>query len=67
MAELAYGFIYKMVEDVTGKDGINYPGGGLDWLGFDDGRRALPSAIPEEKVVPRSIPMILDIIYLPPS
>jgi F-type H+-transporting ATPase subunit a len=24
VAELAYGFIYKMVEDVTGKDGIKY-------------------------------------------
>ena len=24
MAELAYGFVYKMVEDVTGKDGIKY-------------------------------------------
>jgi F-type H+-transporting ATPase subunit a len=24
IAELAYGFIYKMVEDVTGKDGIRY-------------------------------------------
>jgi len=24
LAELAYGFIYKMVEDVTGKDGVKY-------------------------------------------
>lgn len=24
LAELAYGFVYKMVEDVTGKDGIKY-------------------------------------------
>jgi len=24
IAELAYGFIYKMVEDVTGKDGVKY-------------------------------------------
>ena len=24
VAELAYGFVYKMVEDVTGKDGIKY-------------------------------------------
>ncbi len=24
IAELAYGFVYKMVEDVTGKDGIKY-------------------------------------------
>ncbi|WP_375688465.1 F0F1 ATP synthase subunit A [Pseudooceanicola sp. LIPI14-2-Ac024] len=24
MAELAYGFVYKMIEDVTGKDGVKY-------------------------------------------
>ncbi|MEX0282681.1 MAG: F0F1 ATP synthase subunit A, partial [Arenibacterium sp.] len=24
IAELAYGFVYKMVEDVTGKDGVKY-------------------------------------------
>jgi outer membrane receptor protein involved in Fe transport len=38
--------------NTTGKDGLSYPGGGLDWLGFDDGRRALPSVIPDQKVVP---------------
>jgi outer membrane receptor protein involved in Fe transport len=36
----------------TGKDGLGYPGGSLDWLGFDDGRRALPSSIPGQKVIP---------------
>ncbi|MGD8895980.1 MAG: TonB-dependent receptor, partial [Acidobacteriota bacterium] len=41
--------------NTTGKDGLNYPGGGLDWLGFDDGRRALPSAIPDQKVVPAGL------------
>jgi outer membrane receptor protein involved in Fe transport len=30
----------------------NYPGGSTDWLGYDDGTRALPSIIPtDEKVV----------------
>jgi TonB-dependent receptor len=41
--------------NTTGKDGLGYPGGGLDWLGFDDGRRALPGSIPDQKVVPASI------------
>jgi len=37
----------------TGKDGLSYPGGATDWLGYDDGRRALPSVIPSNaKVVP---------------
>ena len=38
--------------NTTGKDGLSYAGGGLDWLGFDDGTRALPSSIPDQKVVP---------------
>ena len=38
--------------NTTGKDGLSYPGGSTDWLGFDDGRRALPSTIPDQKVVP---------------
>lgn len=33
------------------QEGLSYPGGGRDWLGFDDGTRALPSAIPDSKVV----------------
>jgi len=32
------------------KDFLSYPGGGSDWLGRDDGTRALPSIIPNEKV-----------------
>ena len=35
----------------TFEDGLIYPGGGRDWLGFDDGTRSLPSAIPDSKVV----------------
>ena len=34
----------------TGAMGLGYPGGGRDWLGFDDGTRALPSAFPDRKV-----------------
>ncbi|HEX9637542.1 MAG TPA: TonB-dependent receptor [Acidobacteriota bacterium] len=30
---------------------MTYPGGDLDWLGFDDGTRSLPGVIPSEKVV----------------
>ena len=29
----------------TGADGLTYPGGSLDFLGFDDGSRALPSIV----------------------
>ncbi len=36
---------------------LTYPGGSSDWIGFDDGTRALPSVIPDEKVV-RGTPLI---------
>lgn len=36
---------------------LAYPGGSRDWLGFDDGARALPGVIPDEKVV-RGTPLI---------
>ena len=32
----------------TGEDGLTYPGGSLDFLGFDDGSRALPSIVRDE-------------------
>jgi outer membrane receptor protein involved in Fe transport len=35
----------------TFENGQRYPGGGLDWLGYDDGARALPAAIPDAKLV----------------
>lgn len=35
----------------TFDDGLTYSGGSRDWLGFDDGTRGLPSAIPDAKVV----------------
>ena len=31
--------------DTTGLDGLTYAGGGLDFLGFDDGTRGLPAAV----------------------
>ena len=31
-----------------GEDGLTYPGGGLDFLGFDDGSRALPSIVRDQ-------------------
>lgn len=33
-----------------GKDLYTYPGGKLDWLGFDDGTRALPANFPTKSV-----------------
>jgi outer membrane receptor protein involved in Fe transport len=35
----------------TFKDGQSYPGGGVDWLGYDDGTRSLPGSIPSGKLV----------------
>ena len=37
--------------NTTFQDGLTYAGGGRDWLGFDDGTRNLPAAIPDSKVV----------------
>ena len=31
----------------TFKDGVGYNNSGTDWLGFDDGKRAIPDGIPE--------------------
>ncbi|MGE3372970.1 MAG: TonB-dependent receptor [Vicinamibacteria bacterium] len=39
----------------TFEDVLSYPGGSLDRLGYDDGVRALPGAVPAEKVVPKGI------------
>jgi outer membrane receptor protein involved in Fe transport len=33
--------------DTTFRQGLTYPGGSFDWLGIDDGSRALPSATQE--------------------
>jgi TonB-dependent receptor len=39
----------------TFKDQLTYQGGKTDWLGYDDGTRALPSGIPDDKHFPVSI------------
>ncbi|HPH82593.1 MAG TPA: carboxypeptidase-like regulatory domain-containing protein, partial [Flavobacteriales bacterium] len=36
----------------TGKEQLTYKGGKTDWLGLDDGTRALPSAIPSKQDFP---------------
>lgn len=36
----------------TGKERLTYKGGKTDWLGIDDGTRALPAAIPERESFP---------------
>lgn len=41
----------KYNSETTGKDFITYSGGDWDWLGFDDGVRKLPDAVPGEKVL----------------
>lgn len=33
--------------ETTGRDGLSYYGGDIDWLGFDDGTRDLPPALTE--------------------
>lgn len=38
----------------TGKTGLGYAGGGLDFLGIDDGLRALPEILPADQTVSRS-------------
>ncbi len=35
----------------TGKDVWSYAGGDSDWLGYDDGTRSLPAAVPNRKVI----------------
>lgn len=36
--------------ETTFQDLPTYPGGDLDWLGIEDGTRALPDGVPEERV-----------------
>jgi outer membrane receptor protein involved in Fe transport len=40
-----------------GRDMQSYDGGGLDFLGFDDGTRALPDEVPSDQVVNRRPPV----------
>lgn len=37
----------------TGKDRVTYKGGKYDWLGFDDGSRAMPNVIPDANDFPQ--------------
>jgi outer membrane receptor protein involved in Fe transport len=39
----------------TFKNNLSYRGGGTDWLGFDDGTRALPAAVKGVKLAPQNI------------
>jgi outer membrane receptor protein involved in Fe transport len=47
--DVSYGIGWNT--QTAGKDGFGYPGGGRDWLGFDDGTRELPAGFPTRKVV----------------
>ncbi|MGH9340449.1 MAG: TonB-dependent receptor domain-containing protein [Acidobacteriota bacterium] len=40
--------------NTTFQDFMTYPGGSLDWLGFDDGTRSIPGGIPSERLIRQS-------------
>lgn len=48
---LSFSMSQGMNSRTSFRDGLGYPGGARDWLGFDDGTRSLPSAIPDRRVV----------------
>jgi hypothetical protein len=62
VGDFSYGV--SLFSTATGKSIPLSPLGSRDWLGFDDGARALPSAIPEDKVVRRGI-FTPDVGYAP--
>ena len=41
-----FSYSYGYQQGSTGKDFFTYQGGKTDWLGFDDGTRAIPAAVP---------------------
>jgi len=43
---LTFSYSYGFHNGTTGKDFYTYQGGKTDWLGFDDGTRAIPSGTP---------------------
>ncbi|MEM9195191.1 MAG: TonB-dependent receptor, partial [Myxococcota bacterium] len=47
---LEVGLTARANTQTTFRDRLNYDGGGLDFLGFDDGTRALPDEVPDERV-----------------
>ena len=53
VVDFSYGLNYY--ETATGKTIPMSPLGGRDWLGFDNGARALPSGIPSTKIVRRGV------------
>ena len=53
VVDFSYGLSF--FSTATGKSIPLSPLGSRDWLGFDDGARALPSGIPENKIVRRGI------------
>lgn len=48
---LSFSMSQGMNSRTSFKDGLGYFGGARDWLGFDDGTRSLPPAIPPQRVV----------------
>ena len=62
VADLSYGFSY--FSTATGKDIPLSPAGSRDWLGFDNGARALPGGFPANKIVRRGI-FTPDVGYTP--
>jgi hypothetical protein len=51
--DVGYGF--DVSSTATGKSILESPLNGRDWLGFDDGARALPSGFPANKIVRRGV------------
>lgn len=43
--KVSFGLSLKYNNESTFKDGYSYEGGGNDWLGMDDGTRAMPEAL----------------------
>jgi TonB-dependent receptor len=43
---VSFSYSYGYNQGSTGKDFFTYQGGKTDWLGFDDGTRAIPAAVP---------------------
>lgn len=43
---IAFSYSYGYHQGTTGKDFFTYQGGKTDWLGYDDGTRAIPNAVP---------------------